>query len=389
MIELIATSRFLVDYFWEYKILSILHLVASLIIVSFLAMHRQIYSFNICKTDKIFVFFAILSVISLTRSFSNDAFLDFVKFTSYLLFYFIGRIIPAKLANGKFLGVTGLIALLSLSALALTGNGYKYWGDVYTFTGGYFYKTDLAIASLIFITVVFVYLNNKNVLFIAFICAVYLIFKSNARIALPLVLILPFYIKFNLQKNFNKISSKKIIIGLVYLSIGMALLSSIDFRAFGMLGFDFSDPYSDANMQGRTYIWHSILQAYRNSDAFEKIFGLGFGADIRATNLLSDNVQLEGSRAHNSYLYLLVCMGLLGSTVFYYLLFTIYSKIPFVLRYGSKGAVKISLLAGSFLILFVWLSMTTEIVIRPQLMILFFFFSGLHVRQYIKLKAGI
>jgi len=33
--------------------------------------------------------------------------------------------------------------------------------------------------------------------------------------------------------------------------------------------------------------------------------------------------------------------------------------------------------------------MTTEIIIRPQLMILFFFFSGVLVQEYLKVKKNI
>ena len=386
MIELITISRFLTDYFWEYKLLSILHAAGSLAIPVALLIHFKMIPLKICQTDKIFFTFSFLTIVSFVVSFNNESIVDFLKFITYFFFYFIGRLIPVKLANGKTLGVFALLALSFLSVLAFTGNGYKSWGGVNTFTGGYFFKTDLAIASLIFLAAVFANLQNKIVLFAAISGAAYLVFKSNARIALPLVLIIPLFITISLRQKFIKINVKTIAVGLIVSALSMSLFFLIDFKALGMLGFDFSDPYSAANTQGRSVIWHAVFQAYSNSDLIGKLFGLGFDADSRATHLFSESIQLEGVRAHSSYLYLLICMGIFGSFVFYYLLYSIFSKIPFLLRYGNRDAIKIAVLSATFFILFAWLSLTTEIVIRPQLMVLLFFFSGLHVQLYLNLK---
>src|SRR5690606_22370415 len=103
---------------------------------------------------------------------------------------------------------------------------------------------------------------------------------------------------------------------------GMALFTFVDFRSMGMLGFDFSDPFSAANTQGRSVIWSALLEAYGKASLFEQAFGMGLTADAKATAIFSESPFLEGTRAHNSYLYLLVCTGLIGSLIFYYLIYS-------------------------------------------------------------------
>jgi len=238
----------------------------------------------------------------------------------------------------------------------------------------------------LFLASIFATLENKSFLLVALLCAGYLVFISNARIALPLVLIIPVFIIMGLQQRITKINFRSIAVSLIVLMAGMSLFLFINFKMVGFLGFDFFNPYTEANTQGRSVIWRAILMSYSNSNLVEKLFGLGFEADSKATRLFSENLHLEGLGAHNSYLFLLICMGIFGSFVFYYLLYSIFSKIPFLLRYGNRDAIKIAVLSATFFILFAWLSLTTEIVIRPQLMVLLFFFSGLHVQLYLNLK---
>lgn len=386
MIELISISRLLADYFWEYKALSVLHSAISISISIALLLYLKKGSFKACETDKYVAVFLFLTVISFSKNANNSATIELLKFTSYFFFYFAGRIIPTKIKYSKLLGFFSLTALLSLTALAATGSGYTTWGNVSTFTGGYYFKTDLAIASLIFLTLSFSTLQKKTLLALSLICASYLVFKSNARIALPLVILIPTFIMMSLHGKLNSINAKTITIALATAILGMALFSLIDFSSLGMLGFDFSDPFSAANTQGRSVIWAALLNAYSEAPILEKIIGMGLDADSKATTSFSESSQLEGVRAHNSYLYLLICTGITGSLSFYWMIFSIFSKVSLILQQGETTQKIITTISCALLILFAWLSMTTEIIIRPQLMILFFFFSGLHVQNHLKLK---
>lgn len=351
-----------------------------------MAVYTKKASYKACSTDKIALLFFLCASLAFIKNISDSSLVEFLKFLSYCSFYFIGRIAPPSLKYAKFLGWFSLLSLIILSAMALTGRGYVTWGSVSTFTGGYFFKTDLAIASLIFLSLTFATLQKKSLLAFSLICAGYLVFKSNARIALPLVVIIPVFITMALNGKMAKLNSKSISLIVITTVAGMAIFSLIDFRSLGMLGFDFSDPFSAANTQGRSVIWAALLQAFSDASFMEKLIGMGLNADTKATNLFSESVSLEGVRAHNSYLYLLLCLGVIGSIAFYWLIYSIYSKAPFLLKQENKNLRIIPTLSCSFLILFVWFSMTTEIIIRPQLMILLFFFSGLHVQSYLKIK---
>jgi len=345
-------------------------------------------SLKTCETDKFVAIFFLLTVISFAKSATSSTVIEFLKFTSFLFLYFAGRTTPIKLKYSKLLGFFSLAALLSLSVLAATGRGHVAWGNVSTFTGGYYFKTDLAIACLIFLTFVFSVLKNRLILTLALALTTYLVFKSNARIALPLVLIIPIFVKMALHGKLGSINLKSAAVILGTATIGMAMFALIDFRSLGMLGFDFSDPFSAANTQGRSVIWSALLHAYSNAPFMSQLFGSGLSADAEATRIFSESAQLEGVRAHNSYLYLLLCMGIMGSLAFYWLIYSTLKKASFLLMQDDESHRVIPTISCALIILFFWLSMTTEIIIRPQLMILLFFFSGLHVQSYLKVKKA-
>ncbi|MCY1416256.1 hypothetical protein D9M71_317580 [compost metagenome] len=386
MIELITISRFIIDFLWEYKLLNILHTLLALVLISTLLLHSKRRYFSICNTDFAFLAFFIFSSIAWLRDINNTSSIEFLKFSTYIFFYFAGRSIPTKLSNTNLLEYFSSISLLGLTLMALLGVGYQTWGKVNTFTGGYYFKTDLAIAALIFLSIVFATSKNKFILTISLICTAYLVFKSNARIALPLVGIIPVLVKLIYKRGLSQINLKTISTISASILLGIMLFALIDFKSLGMLGFDFSDPFSASNTQGRTVIWAAILHAFENATAIEKLIGLGLDADIKATGAFSDSSQVEGFRAHNSYLYLLICMGFLGSASFYILILTIVQKIPFSIRNSNNECLKITTIVTSLILLFAWLSLTTEIIIRAQLMVPLFFFAGLHVQNHLKLK---
>lgn len=386
MIELIVFGRLISDYLWDYKALSVAHSILSVLLAIFVLVNLKKSSVKICNTDRMFLVFIAFAIIALAKNPTDDSIIIFLKTATYLSIYFAGRIIPPNMAKAKLLGACALVLLACLAIYALSGKGYETRGSVSTFTGGYFFKTDLAISALILLAIAFTTLTNKLLLTLSLIFSAFLIFKSNARIALPLVLILPAISIMIPRGNLTKISFKAIASSLLFIIIGMALFTLIDFQALGMLGFDFSDPYSASNTQGRSVIWGAILQAYSDASIADKFTGMGFDADTIATAGFTGSENIEGLRAHNSYLYLLICMGIFGSLSFYSLLYSAFSKIHFIITQKNKNSTRIATLSTSLLIIFIWLSMTTEIVIRPQLMVPLFFFTGLHVQLYLKHK---
>ena len=382
MIELFVITRIAVDYFWEFKYLSVAHTILFLFIAIYylLKTKKQVRA---CTVDKIFILFTAFAFLTLARSTSPLAILDFVKLFSYLIFYFVGRVFPPEINYPRILNLFSIMSLVLLTILALAGKGYQYWGDVMTFTGGYYFKTDLAISSLILLSLCLASTNRKAIMLIATICTGYIVFKSNARIALPLAIALPVVISHIQSGGVFKIKIKTIALPLVSICLVISAFCFINFEALGMLSFDLSDPFSASNTQGRSVIWSALLQAYAEAGFIDKIIGLGLGYDSTATRLFSESSSLQGVRAHNSFLYLLVCLGALGSLAFYALILSIAFKIPIILRISNTHTRKITILTCAFIILFLWLSMTTEIVVRPQLMALMFLFSGLLIQSHI------
>lgn len=386
MIEFITITRFITDYFWENKSLSILHVVAPVLIAIIITIRSKRLKIAICNTDKHAAFFLAIMLIPLLLNLNTETAVEYSKFLAYISLFAAGRLTSANPSNIKLIGLFSFASLIGLTTMSLLNLGYLTWGDVGTFSGGYFFKTDLAIACLIFLIFTFATINNKLILSLSFVLASYLVFKSNARIALPLVLIIPAFIVLAVSGKLNSITPRNVMILLTAAIVGTSIFSFIDFRNLGMLGFDFSDPFSAANTQGRSVIWSALLHAYQEAPLVNQIFGSGLSADKRATYLFSESSLLEGVRAHNSYLYLLLCTGITGSLSFYFLAISIIRKARLLLRQDDRHLRVIPSISCALIIMFLWLSMTTEVIIRPQLMTLLFFFSGLHVQSYLNLK---
>jgi len=383
LIEAILISRFIVDYFWAFKALSILHCILALALTLIMLTGIKHKKIKICNADIVLLVFTSFVLAVTLRSPTQDSIVEMSKFLSYLLFYFIGRTLPARIGNPTLLGAAAVFFLVTLSSMALIGVGYKQWGNAYTFTGGYYFKTDLAIAALIFLTIAIATLRQKTLLLISIVCAGYLVFKSNARIALPLVLIIPATIIIARRKSPTKLNLKTTALIGVSALIGILSFALIDFKSLGMLGFDFTDPLSAANTQGRTVIWSAIIKSYIESDYLSKLFGQGLDADIKATSAFSESADVEGFRAHNSYLYLLISVGIIGSLTFYLALISFLKISLKTLKFKEKNHKLIASISICFIILFTWLSLTTEIIIRAQLMIPLFLFLGMNTKIYL------
>jgi len=378
--DLIVLSRVFVDYFWEIKSLSVLHSFMGVCFAFFIAVHFKLQGYVSSIADKVIFIFYLCVIGALFKSINEDTLILFSKFSTYILFYFIGRVYPFHAGSNGFISRFSIGGLLIFSLLGGAGLGYSYWGNVRTFTGGYFFKADLAISVLVLLSFSFIYFKDKRVLFCMLALAAYLIFSSNARIAIPLLLIIPIFIILGKSGKLNELNFKAVFLSVASMLIGILAFTLIDFSSLGMLGFDFQDPFSEANTQGRSAIWLALLQAYSEASLVEQLFGMGLDGDVWATSMFSESKLLEGKHAHNSYLYLLICTGLVGMLTFLCFLIILLRQILCVIREGGVVEKEVALLSGVFFIMFIWLSLTIEVVIRPQLMVLFLFFSGLAVQ---------
>lgn len=373
MIDLLFLLRFFADFFWEYKILNIFFVF----VCAFLAILRNVgrtVFFRVTASDVILLLFiGYISILEIIYCIYPSS-IEYAKFVAFFILYFAGRLGPVRFS---FPMLTASLAFLLISIfflLSFFGVAYQEWGNVYTFTGGYYFKTDLTLSVLILFSLICSLVRAKTVMVIVFLMVGFVVVKSNARIALPLVFVLPL-MSFFLRRgsvNFSKISA----ILLLTVSFGGVVFYMIDFNSMGLLGFDFADPFSRSNTQGRSVIWLALLEGYLFYDIQSMLFGHGLGGDVALTRLFSEASRFAGVRAHNSYIYLLICTGLFGFIIFWVFIFQIIGHMFNVLFYRDDLSVFLALL----FVIFFWLSLTTEIIIRPQLMALIFYFSGIVVQ---------
>lgn len=385
MIEALITLRLVSDYLWEYKLFGAASALAFLL-ASALVLLTSKKRIRVVGADLLFVLFSLSVLASEVATPKNSSPVDAAKFIAYFFIYIGGRIGPTRLHKPFCLAFTSFLALVGFSIAALLGVGYQYWGSVATFSGGYFFKTDMAISALILLSIIASTVTSRGLLLVSTALALYVVFKTNARIALPLTIAIPVLASLVRAGVIRRINLKAVIYFFILGAAGIGLFFLIDFRTLGLLGFDFSDPFSAANTQGRTVIWAALLEAYSQADSLRKLVGLGLGGDAAATMIFSESAQLEGVRAHNSYLYLLVCTGIVGSALFYLVLFSILRRLPILLTNGDRDSIVISNLFLTLAFVFLWTSLTTEIIIRAQLMALFFYIGGVVVQRNLIIK---
>ena len=292
MIDAILISRMLVDYFWEYKVLSILYVSACGFLFVIAVVRRGSIRINFCASDRVALILLLVLSLVLARNFSDLSLIEFGKFASFILFYFIGRIVTIK--NDAFMN-TGRFCFLVMGVLILAslfGRGYQQWGSVSTFSGGYFFKTDLALMSLMGITITLATSKSVVVKCLSVFGWGYLIFESNSRIAIPLFF-LCIAVVISLQNATLSKSNLKTTTRLLFyfLTLG-GLVGLATFAAFAvivlsnreMMGFDVISPFSEANTQGRTLVWDAVYYSFQQLDFTSKILGAGFDADALATS---------------------------------------------------------------------------------------------------------
>jgi O-antigen ligase len=169
-------------------------------------------------------------------------------------------------------------------------------------------------------------------------------------------------------------------------SISLVVFSFVDFRSFGLLGLDFGNFLSESNTQGRSVIWNALLASYSDSGIFRQLFGSGLDSDVIATALFSDNLRFEDKRAHNSFLYLLLSTGFVGFLLFHCLVIRSWSKVLSLYKDGTDTDVFIANVASALFFMYLWLSLTVEVIIRPQVMVLLFLFLGMVERRSSKVS---
>lgn len=375
IMEFLILVKILVDILWDYKVFNILYIFSICILSMMLFFLKKNNNFVVFKSEFFLILFFITIIFAYLQSKDFElASIDFVKLLPLAACYMIGRLWKGEFKL-RYLSSASLFLLLILFFMSLLGLGYEYWGNVNTFVGFYYFKTDLAIAVLI--SVIFILASNLKIYLkgAAILLGSYLVFEANSRIAIPIMILQILLYYLGVKKLFLHLGRSFLLLTMfVFISIGV--FSLIDFSSLGMVGFDISDPFSDSSTQGRNHIWDALITYYNNSDIFHKIFGSGLASDILAARQFSDPGLFEDSRAHNSYLWMLVCVGWSGIVFFFIFLYFLLKSMKYKTMINEFNENNFYIFL-SFLMVFLIMSMSVEVIVRTQLTFIMFFYAGL------------
>lgn len=379
IIDLLFFMRFLSDYFWENKIFTIVSALFLTIYVTYLILIRfKDQGLVIYRSELIALIFLSLILINSFNPNISENYIILFKLVASLLCFFLGSSISNF--NPRYTYIFYLPILFLVIISYANGSGFIYWGSVHTFSGGYYFKTDLALALSVFIVFVLLSDINERKKYLASLICSYLVFLSNARIfyfIYPLIIVMYSQRSFILN-NANRIMSLSILYSFMGLALVSLIFYAISLSSIGseVLLFDFSNGYSEANTQGRNIIWENLLDHYVNSSFLDMSLGAGLTADVRYSESLSS---LSGVHAHNSFLYILVSVGFIGLIVFCFLIYYVLKRFSTIARDYKSHAEKEKILLGFliFLMIFIITSLTNVTIVYQQLSWFFFFYSGL------------
>lgn len=372
--NLIILSKIFVDFFWEFKALNILFTFICILLfaVIFLKKNR---SSKIIKADIFILLFLLISIYSIliTSNFEKGI-LDFLKIIPLVFMYGLGRLWSGETGTNKVAYVS-LFLIFTWVLFSQIGLGYLNWGVVKTFVGGYYFKTDFAIAVLV--CLIFICFSNlkTSIKNISLFAGVFLVFLANSRISIPLVILI--FILTIVDTNKFYLNIGRSFFYLILLSLGLVfILSFIDFSKFGMIGFDIKDPFSESSTQGRSQIWAAVIEFYNNSSLGSKIFGSGMASDLVASAMYSELDRFEGSRAHNSYLWLIICMGWVGLIILLLFFLSVIAEIRWKIRNHYFSNNRFAIFAALLIVFFI-MSISVEVIIRTQFTYILFLYAGL------------
>jgi hypothetical protein len=370
---------------WNYKSASV---IVNIILILFIfhTIHKNHVSVAKDAEKTLYLLLIIwgLFAINFIREISFETITIFVKITgSFLMFLYgviySGRINDLVMKTGKI----SMFFILFFFLFSFAPYGYVDWGGVYTYCGLYFFKTDMALAIVIFLSFALISPGIGNRLKILLsIVSLYIVFITNARIHLLTVFfVIGMYImNGGLFVNFKKKISKFLLFSLFSFAMLMIVFQNV-FTSYGFLTIDLNDDfYSDGNTQGRNIIWGALLIGYLSSSFTQQLFGLGLVADSKLVSMFSD----IGHNAHNSYFFILISIGAMGLVLFILFLQKIFSKLATISKHyqllrNKNHSISIYCVLNLCLIhIFVFLitGLTNSTLMFQQQTWFFMFFSG-------------
>ncbi|MBR2340462.1 MAG: O-antigen ligase family protein [Clostridia bacterium] len=375
----------IVDMLWDVAILDYALLAYAIAILAYNLIKRP----DVFKRFRLmdYLCFAILFLMVLAFFRNTDGFRVFVKTASQFILFFIGRychektdkcITALRYSSFVVVGVNALVLFIGF----FNGLGFQMWGGALTFSGTYYFKTDLALAMtqcLIFILFV------KKLRWYNYTLAVLasvMIFLSNARISFVIAfmifgLVFLYKISRFLKRririfDLRLIATMGICVALAIASLfvlsklpiaeslGHISLSVDNSQVQGDLpitdggGNTVTDTdgdgtvdeeaesdeftfatiknkivslwlkvYTPANTQGRSTIWRYLVEDFSSRDLTSRLFGIDFVSDLYEVmpGFFADS--------HNAYLKTMYSIGILGLILFFAFLIIVILKLTY------------------------------------------------------------
>ncbi len=301
--------KLIVDMFPAFALLDYAMLVSALML--FVAALREFAKIKLGLIDAAALFVGLLLVRN--ALYDPEGAVIAVKIASALLLFFVGRVVWRGIDQVlRCLWIAAITVLVVNSVTLATGVGFQIWGGgANTFSGMYFFKTDLASAMCFVVILALFYEKPWRVLRIAVVVAAsILLLLSNARayyFILPCLLLFRWMLYKKVRLGVRHAAVVAIII--VAMLFVLRFLGTTEFfQSMHFISFDFesfADLFNGSNTQGRDYLFAVQMGRVADSSLMNQLFGNGFTGDV---------VLMNGAlyAAHSLYIGTIFNLGYVG-----------------------------------------------------------------------------
>ncbi len=291
-------------------------LLAGLMIIAVLYLDKNI--FKQCKENRIVVVWLVLLILSLILSIKGTYWIGWIKLMSIFPVYVVGLYF-SKQYTGRLLKVLQLSYAIVLAVnliLLITGNGYQTWAqDAQTFTGLYYFKTDLAVAMAQVLLFALASYSFRWPQWGMAILAIVIALLTNSRIFFAIIILLVLVCGFwghlyGKKLHFGKIAG--FVVGILILSVFLitGLASLPFFKERNFISFTTEGSLWDMmvyNLMSRNIIWRDMLEGYSQGNFGHILFGNGIAS------------YMPWYDAHSLYVSTIYKFGIVGCVALVYL----------------------------------------------------------------------
>ncbi len=228
----------------------------------------------------------ILLLISLLMSMNETYWIGWIKLASIFPVYFVALHFKEEYLD-KLLWVLQISYLIVLAVniiLLITGSGFQTWAyEAQTFTGPYYFKTDLAVAMAQVLLIATMRYPMKGLQWGMGILAIIIALLTNSRIFFAIILLLVAICGVWAHK-----SGKKLKFGIIVAVVGLLIVLSVllitalalipFFKEKNFISFTIQGSLWDMmlyNLMYRNVIWRDLIIDYLQGDFWHILLGKG------------------------------------------------------------------------------------------------------------------